>query len=213
MLLQKFWLCFRACNSRIVTYDQEFCRVVWFLCFNHCYGIFWKVFLKEIMVLSKTCVRFWNRIFKRFEWISDQIIFLPWLLGKKICSPLWKEFENFSILGVDFFLFKKVKLLYFGRVTFASNLSKGLNVLAIFRYVVKIEVFSEGKTRKNFSASGIAFERLTFLSKVENRLKRGENLCENFTRRGILDFKKCLNDGNLWFLPFSFQWLLGHTFL
>ncbi len=29
------WLCFRACNSRIVTCDQEFCRVVWFLCFNH----------------------------------------------------------------------------------------------------------------------------------------------------------------------------------
>jgi len=24
------WLCFRACNSRIVTYDQEFCLVVWF---------------------------------------------------------------------------------------------------------------------------------------------------------------------------------------
>ena len=28
---------------------------------------FWKVFLEEIMVLSKTCVRFRNRIFKRFE--------------------------------------------------------------------------------------------------------------------------------------------------
>ena len=38
------WLCFRACNSRIVTYDQEFCLVVWFLCFNHFYGIF---FLKS----------------------------------------------------------------------------------------------------------------------------------------------------------------------
>ena len=61
------WLCFRACNSRIVTYDKEFCLVVWFLCFNHCYGIFWKVFLEEIMVLSKTCVRFRNRIFKSFE--------------------------------------------------------------------------------------------------------------------------------------------------
>jgi len=60
-------------------------------------------------------------------------------------------------------------------VTFESGLSKGLNVLAIFRYVVKkIEVFSEGKTRKKFSASGFAFERLTFLSKIENRLKRGE---------------------------------------
>ncbi len=64
-----------------------------------------------------------------------------------------------------------------------SNLSKGLNVLAIFRYVVKIEVFSEGKARREFSASRFAFERLTFLSKVENRLKRGENLCENFTKK------------------------------
>jgi hypothetical protein len=89
---------------------------------------------------------------------------------------------------------------------------KGLNVLAIFRYVVKIEVFSGGKTRKNFFASEFAFERLTFLSKVENRLKRGESLCENFTRGDILNFKKCLDNGNLWFLPFSFQWLYGHTF-
>ena len=34
-------------------------------------------------------------------------------------------------------------------MTFESSLSKGLNVLAIFRYVVKkIEVFSEGKARR-----------------------------------------------------------------
>ncbi len=52
--------------------------------------------------------------------------------------------------------------------------SKGLNVLAIFGYVVKIEVFSEGKTRKKILfASGFVFERLTFLLKIENRLKRG----------------------------------------
>ncbi len=86
-------------------------------------------------------------------------------------------------------------------------------MLAIFRYVVKIEVFSEGKTRKKFSASGFVFERLTFLSKVENRLKRGESLCENFTRKDILNFKERLDDGNLWFLPFSFHWLCSHTFL
>jgi len=87
-------------------------------------------------------------------------------------------------------------------------------VLAIFKSIdeKKIEVFSEGKARKKFFASGFAFERLTFLSKVENRLKRGESMCENFTRRDILNFKKCLDNGNLWFLPFSFQWLLGHTF-
>ncbi len=65
-VIAEIWLCFRACNSRIVTYDQEFCLVVW-LCFNHCYGIFWKVSFKEIMVVSKTYVGFQNRIFKRFE--------------------------------------------------------------------------------------------------------------------------------------------------
>ncbi len=67
-----------------------------------------------------------------------------------------------------------MKTFPFWELTFESSLSKGLNVLAIFRYVVKIEVFSEGKTREKLSASGFAFERLTFLSKVENRLKRGE---------------------------------------
>ncbi len=62
----------------------------------------------------------------------------------------------------------------------------------------KIEVFSEGKTRRKFFASGFAFERLTFLSKVENRLKRGKSLCESFTRKDILSFKECLDNGNLW---------------
>ena len=43
------------------------CGVV--LCFNHFLRnlSLWKVFVKKVMVLSKTCVRFRNRIFKRFE--------------------------------------------------------------------------------------------------------------------------------------------------
>ncbi len=90
-------------------------------------------------------------------------------------------------------------------MTFASILSKGLNLLAIFRCVVKIEVFSEGRARRKFFASGFAFERLTFLSKVENRLKRVKILCENFTRQDILNFKKCLDNGNLWFFAFLFS--------
>ena len=91
-------------------------------------------------------------------------------------------------------------------MTFESGPSKGVNVLAIFGYVAKkVKVFSEGKTRKKFSASGFAFERLTFLSKIENRLKRGESLCENFTRGDILSFKKCLDNGNLWLFAFLFS--------
>ncbi len=81
-------------------------------------------------------------------------------------------------------------------------------MLAIFRCVIKIKVFSEGKARKKFFASGFAFERLTFLSKVENRLKRGKILCESFTRKDILGVKKCLDNGNLWFLPFLFSMAL-----
>ena len=64
------WLCFRACNSRIVTCDQEFRPVVWFCVLITVTESFSpKSFLRNdiIMVLSKTCVRFRNRIFKRFE--------------------------------------------------------------------------------------------------------------------------------------------------
>ncbi len=76
-------------------------------------------------------------------------------------------------------------------MTFESGPSKGVNVLAIFKYVVKSRYFSEGKARKKFSASGFAFERLTFLSKVENRLKRGGNLCVRISQeKGIFEFSK-----------------------
>ena len=44
VLFTENWLCFRACNSQIVTCDQEFCLVVWFFLLNHFYGIF---FLKS----------------------------------------------------------------------------------------------------------------------------------------------------------------------
>ncbi len=66
-VIAELWFCFRACNSRIVTYDQEFCLVVWFCVLSTVTESFEKFPLKEIMVLSKTCVRFRNRIFKRFE--------------------------------------------------------------------------------------------------------------------------------------------------
>ena len=74
------WLCFRACNSRIVTCDQEFCHVEWFfLCLlNHLLRnlFLWKVFLKD-----SWCCR--KHVFV-FEIVSlkdlnkfDQIIFFP----------------------------------------------------------------------------------------------------------------------------------------
>ncbi len=79
-------------------------------------------------------------------------------------------------------------------------------MLAIFRYVVKIEVFSEGKTRKKFSASGFVFRKINILAKVESRLKRGEIFCVKISQEKVsLNFKERLNDGNLWFLPFLFS--------
>jgi hypothetical protein len=140
----------------------------------------------------------------------DQIIFF-----KKICSPLWKKgLKMFPFWELTFSLFKKVKLLSLGGWLWVEPLWKVL-ICSLFKSVErekKIEVFSEGKARKKFFASGFAFERLTFLSKIENRSKRGKNLCDSFTRKDILNFKECLGDGNLWFLPFSFHWLCSHVF-
>ena len=92
-------------------------------------------------------------------------------------------------------------------MTFESGPSKGVNVLAIFGYVVKIEVFSEGETRKKNSVlPGLFFERLTFLSKIENRLKRGGKVCVRISQKETSwIFKKCLDDGNLLFLAFLFS--------
>jgi len=47
---------------------------------------------------------------------------------------------------------------------------------------------------------GFAFERLTFLLKVENRLKRGGSLCVNFAGRDILNFQEI---SGLWQFMFS----------
>ncbi len=66
-IIAEIWLCFRACNSRIVTYDQEFYLVVWFLCFNHCYGIFWKVSLKKLWCCRKHVFVFEIVSLKAFE--------------------------------------------------------------------------------------------------------------------------------------------------
>jgi hypothetical protein len=71
---------------------------------------FWKVSLKRswccrkhVFVFEIVCLRGLNEFLIKLS-------FSLWLLGKKICSPLWKEFENFSILGVDFWVkpFEKV---------------------------------------------------------------------------------------------------------
>ena len=57
---------------------------------------FLKSFLKEIMALSKTCVRFRNRIFKRFEWVLIKLFFIRdcWVKDLfAIMEKVWKRFH------------------------------------------------------------------------------------------------------------------------
>ena len=72
------WLCFRACNSRIVTYDQEFCHVGWFCALITVYEIFP---FEKFSLRKSWCCR--KHVFV-FEIVSlrnlnkvDQIIFFP----------------------------------------------------------------------------------------------------------------------------------------
>ncbi len=105
------WLCFRACNSRIVTYDKEFCLVVWFLCFNHCYRIFWKSFLfkkswccrKHVFIFEIVSLKGLNKSMIKSSFSLD-----CWV--ERFVHHCGKCFENFSILGVDFWVkpFEKV---------------------------------------------------------------------------------------------------------
>jgi len=97
-LIAENWLCFRACNSRIITYDQEFCHVEWFLCVLSLLrkSLLWKVFFKK--TLSWCCRK---HVFV-FEIVSlrglnkfDQIIFFPWLLGKRFSIRQKKSLKTF----------------------------------------------------------------------------------------------------------------------
>ena len=102
------WLCFRACNSRIVTYDQEFCHVVWFFVFSITIteSFLWKVFLKK--TLSWRCRK---HVFV-FEIVSlkdlDKFMiklsfsFNCWV--KDLFATMEESFEDSSILGIDFWV-------------------------------------------------------------------------------------------------------------
>ena len=64
-----------------------------------------------------------------------------------------KSLETFPFWALTFFCSRKLNFGIWKGDFSKSGPSKGVNVVAIFRYVVKIEVFSEGKTRKNFSSA------------------------------------------------------------
>jgi len=100
------WLCFRACNSRIVTYDQEFCHVVWFSCFQ---SLLRNPFLWKVSLGKSWCCR--KHVFV-FEIVSlkdlnkfDQIIFFPVTFWVKDFIRHYGKEMRFSILRVGFLLF------------------------------------------------------------------------------------------------------------
>ena len=95
----------------------------------------------------------------------------------------------------------------FGRVTFESSPSKGVNVLAIFRYVVKkIEVFSEGKIEKGIFCFRVCFRKINILVESWKSVEKEGKICVRTSQEEISwIFKKCLDNGNLWFLAFLFS--------
>ncbi len=100
-------------------------------------------------------------------------------------------------------------------MTFESSLSKGLNVLAIFRSVdkKKSRCLARGRQERNSLLPGLLFRKINILVESWKSVEKRKNGCENFTRKDILSCKECLDNGNLWFLPFSFRWLRSHVFL
>ncbi len=129
-----------------------------------------------------------------------------------------KSLKTFPFWELAFLLFKKVKLLNLGgwllRRTSQKVLMYSLFLNPSMRK--KIEVKSRrGEGKEKILCFRVCFRKINILVeswKLKIGWKEGKNLCESFTREDILSFKKCLDNGNLWFLPFSFQWLHGHTF-
>ncbi len=60
---------------------------------------FWKVSLKKSWCCRKHVFVFEIVSLKDLNEFLIKLSFLPWLLGKKICSSLWKECENFFHFG------------------------------------------------------------------------------------------------------------------
>jgi len=73
------------------------CLVVWFLCFNHYYGIFWKVSLKKSWCCRKHVFVFEIVSLKGLNKFLIKLSLSLWLLGKRflfaIMEEVWKLFH------------------------------------------------------------------------------------------------------------------------
>ncbi len=105
----EIWLCFCACDSRIVTYDEEFCLVVWFCVLITITESSWKVSLKKSWCCWKHVFVFEIVSLKRFEWVLIKLSF-----SKRFVRRYGKSLKTFPFWELTFSLFKKVKLLSLG---------------------------------------------------------------------------------------------------
>ncbi len=139
-------------------------------------------------------------------WDSSYIISIYiWPTVTVIMQDSTRRFEV-TLIFLDFKFVKMKKLKVSWKFYFIYNHPKynynhqkhgkfslqKLTVLTIFFLFFVIshnDLDCAGNSASNCDGE-VEFERLTFLSKVENRLKRGENLCENFTRGDILNFQE-----------------------
>jgi len=87
------------------------CGVI--LCFNHCYGIFWKVSLKKSWCCRKHVFVFEIVSLKGLNKFLIKLSFSLWLLGKRFVRHYGRSLKTFPFWELTFLLYKKVKLLNF----------------------------------------------------------------------------------------------------
>jgi hypothetical protein len=181
------------------------------LCFNHCYGIFFEKFplkkswccRKHVLVFEIVSLKGLNKLWSNHSfpiecWVEDLFA---------IMEKVWKLFHfgnwlfklNFWVWEGDFWVEPLER----------SNLL-AVKVKSVDFFLNRGVLRGEGK--KEILCFRVCFWKINILVESWESVEKRENLCESFTRKDILSFKKCLGDGNLWFLPFSFHWLCSHFF-
>ena len=93
-----------------------------------------------------------------------KLSFSLWFLGKRFFIHRYgKSLKTFPFWALTFFCSRKLNFGIWKGDFLSRAPQKGVNVLAIFGYVVKFEVFSEGKTRKRFSLLPGLFRKINVL--------------------------------------------------
>ncbi len=101
-VIAEIWLCFRACNSPIVTYDQEFCLVVWLCVLITVTESFEKVSLKKSWCCQKCVLVFEIVSLKGLNklWSNHSFPIECWV--EDLFTIMEKVWKTFPFWGVDF---------------------------------------------------------------------------------------------------------------